>query len=119
MPSFLSSGPMGMTAARSNCCCDDSSIDRNSAIFFHNLANKLLEMSQSFEDRIEKIKKDCGNRQANGFLFASIDTPSMQISVGAEYILYVQRYGPPPKGKFCPEKLKLLRQELGIEPPCV
>lgn len=111
MPSFLSSGPMGMMAARS-CCCDDSSIDRNSALFFNNLANKLLEMSQAFEDRIEKLKNDCGKTQANGFLFASIETPAMQISVGGEYVIYVQRFGPPPLGKFDPVKLDAIRAEI-------
>lgn len=115
MPSFLSSGRLGMMNQNDGCCCDDNSIDRNSALFFNNLALKLLEMSRSFEERIEQVKKNCGDKQVSGFILVSIDTPQMAISVGSEYVIYVQRYGPPPEGKFDPEKLTKIRTELNIQ----
>ena len=96
----------------SNTC--DGSIDKNSALFFNTLASKLLEMSKTIEDRIEDIKKNCNKERARGCIFASVDTPHMNISVGAEYFIYVQRYGPPPNGKFEPEKLAIVRAELEI-----
>jgi hypothetical protein len=116
MPSYLSSGRLGLMN-RSGGCCDDNSIDRNSAIFFNNLASKLLEMTHSFEKRIEDIKKNCGGQSARGFLFASIDTPQMNISIGSEYVIYVQRFGPPEKGKFDKCKLDIIRKELKLTAP--
>jgi hypothetical protein len=99
------------------CCCVDNSIDRNSAIFFTKLADKLLEMSKSIEAKIEEIKKDCHKpaQGGRGFMFASIETPVMNIAVRQEFIEYIRRYGPPPKGKFEPYKLHVIRMELGVE----
>lgn len=116
MPSFLHSGRLGSMNGNGY-CCDDNSIDRNSAIFFNNLASKLLEMTQSFEKRIEDIKKNCGGQSAKGFLFASIDTPRMNITVGYEYIIYVQRHGPPENGKFDLCKLDIIRNEMKQNEP--
>ena len=99
---------------RNGSCCDDNSMDLNTAFFFNQLATKLLEMSQSVQERLEAARKNC-NQQQSGFLFASIDTPQMAISVGTEYILYVQQFGPPPNGKFCPEKLQQIRIEHNIQ----
>lgn len=99
-----------------DCCCDGS-IDKNSALFFNQLASKLLEMSESIEARIETIKKNCNSSgQSSGFLFASIDTPQMSISVGGEYVVYVQRHGPPVNGKFDSCKLDAIRKELNVQP---
>jgi hypothetical protein len=100
---------------QSNKC--DGSIDKNSALFFNTLASKLLEMSKTIEDRIEDIKKNCNTERARGCILVSIDTPHMNISVGAEYFIYVQRHGPPIDGKFDPEKLALIRAEENIEAP--
>ncbi len=73
-------------------------------------------MSKSVEARIEEIKKDCHKPATGGrgFMFASIETPVMAIAVNQEYMEYVKRYGPPPKGKFEPLKLHLIRIELGV-----
>jgi hypothetical protein len=116
MRSYIRSGSMMGGSGGDGCCCVDNSIDRNSALFFTNLANKLLQMSKTIEEKIEEIKRDC-NKPApggRGFIFASIDTPVMSIAVSQEYIEYIKRYGPPPNGKFVPLKLHLLRIELGI-----
>ncbi len=79
---------------------------------------KLLEMSQAIEERIEQIKKNCNQEKpSDGFLFASIETPQMLITVGQEYVIYLQRYGPPHHGRFDPCKLESIREELGIPAP--
>ena len=119
MPNYIvSGGRMGGGGGGSGgaCCCEDSTIDRNSAIFFNTLAAKLLEMSQTVEAKIEAIKKDCNKpaQGGRGVYFASIDTPNMVISVPREYTEYIKRYGPPPKGKFEPIKLEIIRAQLGI-----
>jgi hypothetical protein len=117
MPTYIVSGSRMSGGGGGSCCCEDSTIDRNSAIFFNTLASKLLEMSQAVESKIEDIKKNC-NQPApagRGFLFASIDAPSMVLSVPREYTEYIKRYGPPPKGIFEPIKLEIIRAQLGIE----
>jgi hypothetical protein len=114
---LLGGGMSGGGGGGGSCCCEDSTIDRNSAIFFNTLANKLLEMSQAVETKIEEIKKNCHQAPSGGrgFLFASIDAPSMVLAVPREYTEYIKRYGPPPKGKFEPIKLEIIRTQLGIE----
>lgn len=95
----------------SNSC--DGSIDKSSAGFFHDLASKILQMAESVDARIEDIRKKCNDsQQARGFLFASVDTPNMNISIGAEYVIYIQRFGPPQLGKFDQDKLAEIRAEI-------
>jgi hypothetical protein len=92
------------------------SINKQTAIFLDTISRKLLELSQTVEATIEDIKANCKEKpkNLNNHILASIDTPNMNITVGAEYILYVQKYGPPVLGKFDPEKLAIMREELGI-----
>lgn len=116
MPSYLVRGKYA--GVISGNCCNTCVIDKKSSLFFNTLATRLLEMSHAIEERIEDIKKNCnGPKQANGFLFASIDTPQMNITVGEEYVIYVQRHGPPHHGKFDQHKLNHIRKEYGIPIP--
>ena len=118
MPSYLlGGGTTGLGAgAGGNCCCTDTaSLDRNSALFFNNLATKLLEMSETIQKRMEDLANRVPpSQQGGGVLFASIETPAMALGVKMEYVEYIRRYGPPIKGKFDTEKLAVLRAELGI-----
>lgn len=114
MPNFLRvSSVLGGSA---NGCCVDNTIDRNSALFFNNMATKLLEMSVAIEARFDDIRKRCGAAVSSGptFFFASIDTPTMVVSVPIEYTEYIKRYGPPPKGRFDEERLIAICCSLGI-----
>ena len=118
MPSFLGRGIYA--GIISGNCCNTCTIDKKSSIFFNTLASKLLEMSQSIEKRIEEIKKNCNTpKQADGFLFASIETPEMTICIGEEYIIYMQRHGPPHHGKFDHHKLNHIRREYNITVPSI
>jgi hypothetical protein len=91
-----------------------NTIDCSSAVFFDNLATKLMDMSISIQKQMEELKKkQCAAPQA-GFLFASITAPKMILGVAYEYVEYVTRYGPPVNGKFDPVKLEQIRIELGI-----
>jgi hypothetical protein len=111
MPSFLKTNK---TYSNTACGCDNS-IDRNSAIFFNNLATKLLEMTTAIDNRIKKIEENCvSNRGSSGFLLASIETPVMSLSIKYEYVEYIKRYGPPPNGQFDQALLEEIRIELGI-----
>ena len=116
MPSYLlGGGTSGNGAGGAGCCCTDStSLDRNSAIFFNNLATKLLDMSKAIQTRMDELANRVPGQQSGGFLFASINTPAMMVGVRQEYVEYIKRYGPPQKGKFDAAKLEQLRIELGI-----
>jgi hypothetical protein len=95
-------------------CCDG--MDGNAAIFFNNLATKLLEMSTALEKKIEDLmNKTCLPPTYNSFYLVEIDTPSLALGVRQEYLEYVKRYGPPCDGIFEEDKLNILRKELNIE----
>ena len=115
MPSYIQISRQQATGSSTNgnCCCD--SIDGNSAIFFNNLAQKLLDMSKAIEKRIDDLSNKVCLPESKGFLIASIETPSMMLGVKYEYVEYIRRYGPPDKGKFDSVLLQKLRTELGIE----
>jgi len=115
MPSYIqiSKQIVSSSSTNGNCCCD--SIDGNSAIFFNNLAQKLLDMSKAIEKRISDLSTKVCLPESKGFLIASIETPSMMLGVKYEYVEYIKRYGPPDKGKFDSTLLEKLRTELGIK----
>jgi len=113
MPSYIQTGKLKSSGSGSgDCCCD--SIDGNAAIFFNNLAQKLLDMSKSIEKRIEDLSNKVCLPESKGFLIASIETPSMMLGVKYEFVEYIKRHGPPHKGKFDPILLDKIREELGI-----
>jgi hypothetical protein len=115
MPVYIVNSLRKSGLSSSNLCCNDNSLDRNSALFFSNLANKLLDMSRSIEAKMEELrKKVCEQPTGRGFLFASIEAPSMVVGVRMEYVEYIKRFGPPVKGKFDENLLNELRVELGI-----
>jgi hypothetical protein len=116
MPTYLvKNNSKGSFKDSNQPCLQDCSIDRNSAIFFNNLATKLLEMSQSIETRITELENRPCSTETKGVFFAAIETPSMTLGVKYEYIEYIKRYGPPSEGKFDEQKLNSLRIELGIQ----
>lgn len=112
MPSYIVVA--GRAGYSGDPCCKDNSIDRNSAIFFNNLANKLLDMSKAIDARMTELANKACPAPSKGFLLASIDTPQMVLGVKYEYVEYIKRHGPPSKGKFDKDKLEAIRIELGI-----
>lgn len=91
--------------------------NQNTIQFFDSLSTKLLEMSEAVQKRIDDIKANCtAPQKTKGISLVSIDTPSMLLGVKVEYLVYVQRYGPPTNGVFDEKKLEQLRIELGINP---
>jgi len=111
MPSYLLPG--NIKNSTTGCCCD-SSIDSNSAIFFNNLASKILDMSKAIEKKMEDLSKQVCTK-AVGFSLVTIDTPSMLLGVKYEYIEYIKRYGPPDGGQFDEVLLEKIRNELGLK----
>ncbi len=113
MPNYLRSSSL---LGGDGSCCKDNTIDRSSAFFLNTMATKLLAMSKAIEVRFDEIRKKCTTITKSGpaFFFASIETPTMVISVPVEYTEYIRRYGPPHRGKFDREKLHHIRYLLGI-----
>ena len=107
MPSYLLSGYNGSSGV-------GGSIDCCTAVFFDKLATKLLDMSKSINERIEKIKNTVCIQQPPGVMLAKAELKSQTVGVKYEYIEYIKRYGPPENGKFDEKKLNIIRTELGI-----
>jgi hypothetical protein len=103
MPRFIVS-----SKSKTGGCCDDNSVDRNSSIFFYNLANKLLDLSKTIEAKINDLKNTGGVNRELGIL-VSISTPSMVLGLKFEYAVYLERYGPPPDGQWDENRLALIR----------
>jgi|688.fasta_scaffold611693_2 hypothetical protein len=112
MPSYLLSGNI-KNSNTTGCCCD-SSIDSNSAIFFNNLASKILDMSKAIEKKMDDLSKQVCT-QAIGFSLVQINTPSMLLGVKYEYMEYIKRYGPPDGGQFDEVLLEKIRNDLGVK----
>jgi tRNA U34 2-thiouridine synthase MnmA/TrmU len=91
-------------------------ISKQNISFLSTLADQLQDLTEAVEARIDYIKQTAvpKPKDNNNHILASIDTPNMNLTVGAEFILYVQKFGPPPLGKFDPEKLAEVRAEYGI-----
>jgi len=112
MPNYLVSAG----GSNSGCCvtsCPDASC-KDTVRFFGDLATKLLEMAESVNTRIEKIKAEACKPTERGIILAKIDVQPAPIGVGGEFIEYVKRYGPPTNGIFDPVLLQQLRTELGF-----
>jgi len=95
-------------------CEPAPAIDRQTVLFISTVATKLLDLTTSIDDRIETIQKNCKGYTSEKLILASVDTPNMNISIGPEYVIYVQKHGPPKLGQFDPDKLAEIRAELGI-----
>jgi hypothetical protein len=89
-------------------------LDRDTALFLDILADNLLSMSRAIDVRINELTNKACNTTANGFVLASIETPSMLLGIKYEYVEYIKRFGPPIKGKFDENLLESLRKELNM-----
>lgn len=95
--------------------CNTNNSCKDTTRFFTNLAEKLKLMAISFEDRINKLKEQSCQVIPGAVVLATVELPKMSIGVKYEYIEYIKRFGPPIDGIFNPERLELIRQELGIQ----
>lgn len=95
--------------------CTTKDIKCMSAInFLDTLSTKLLDMTKSLQLQFDEFKRIPVSQEA-GFILASVNAPKMTLGVKYEYIIYIQRYGPPSTGIFDEEILIQLRTELGID----
>jgi hypothetical protein len=87
------------------CCCPSSTK------FLDTLTDKLIAMATALQTRIAELESRPPPGQQRGVIFANVDV-SERVGVKFEYIIYLQRYGPPIAGIFDPIYLDLIRAEL-------
>lgn len=95
--------------------CSSGQIKCMSSVnFLETLSEKLLAMTESLQAQFAEMTRPVSNTKENGVYIAKIDTPSMVLGIKYEYVLYIQRYGPPDNGIFDETILANLRAELGM-----
>jgi hypothetical protein len=120
MPAYLRfRGVMSGGASAGGCVkinCSSSGIKCMSSVnFLEKLSNKLMDMTKSLQEQFAELVRPPPSTGSDGGVYiAKIDTPVMVIGVKYEYVLYIQRYGPPENGLFDETILAELRAELGI-----
>ena len=103
--SLSSTGGGSADAGGANCCCPSSTK------FLETLTDKLIEMTNSLKEQFEELKKNQGPIDTKGILLVNVEV-SANVSFRYEYVIYIQRYGPPTNGIFDPIYLDLIRAEL-------
>ncbi len=92
----------GSNAQNNSCCCPSTTK------FFQELANKLKEMTLSLKEQFSKLQAP----PTSGLVLAEIKNEVEPAGIKMEYVYYIQRYGPPPAGKFDETLLDLIRAEI-------
>lgn len=118
MPSYLRfrGGAVGGGAGCVQLNCSSGQIKCMSSVnFLETLSDKLLVMTESLQKQFDELTRppEASNGEGGVYL-AKIDTPVMVLGVKYEYVLYIQKYGPPENGIFDETILENLRVELGI-----
>ncbi len=75
------------------------------------MSDKLMKMVVSLKDQFASVARE--NPPSNLILAEAI-LENVEISAGAEYFEYVNRYGPPVDGNFDQDLLFIVRRDLGI-----
>jgi hypothetical protein len=93
-----------------NCCCPSTTT------FFETLVNKLEEMVISLKVQFSELKTVIppSNRPNKALVIAEATVSAVPFIVRQEYMLYMQRFGPPQSGIFDETLLAGLRKELGL-----
>ena len=86
--------------------------DPSTSNFLNALVNKLHSMAIALKDQFTSLENIATHSCSRGVVFAEIDAPPIILKVKYEYILYIQRYGPPLDGVFNETYLAELRKEL-------
>lgn len=99
--------PTTPSTSTNGCCCPSSTI------FLETLTEKLLLMAESLKIQFADLQANAkGTAQvAKGAILAETKVQGRVIAK-YEYVIYIQRYGPPINGKFDPVYLERIRDEL-------
>ena len=113
MPRYIQYGAGGGHCKSSQQCCSASDYE-SSVNFFSKLSDKLSAMVTTVQTQFNEYKTEIDKFTTPKGIVSKVETPAMVLGVGQEYIIYIQRFGPPPVGIFDPAKLQAIRVELGI-----
>jgi hypothetical protein len=97
----------GSGTSGSGCCVCPSQ-----TTFLTTLADKLKAMVESLQKQFEELRNKAIT-YGEGAILASVDS-SAAVGVRIEFIIYIQRYGPPTDGIFDTELLDEIRREYNL-----
>ena len=86
--------------------------DPSTSSFMNTLVNKLYDMALALKNQFSMLETMATHVSSRGVVFAAIDAPPLVFQVNYEYVLYIQRYGPPLDGVFNQSYLADLRKEM-------
>ena len=97
----------GTGTGGSGCCVCPSQ-----TTFLTTLADKLKAMVESLEKQFEELRNSAMSR-GEGAILAGV-TSSAAVDISIQYVIYIQRYGPPTDGVFDQELLDAIISEFNI-----
>lgn len=112
MPRFINKNIASLNGVISGSDLYPALYSDKSVQFFSTLSEKLVTMTEALKLQFETLRVEALARSANGPVLASVTAPSFNFGVKGEYIQYINLYGPPSDGKFDPELLARIRQDL-------
>lgn len=82
--------------------------------FIDKITDKLYDVVDKVKNDMNKLECAANGRVSNGAILAEITPPKQTVGVKQEYLIYIQRYGPPKDGIFDESKLNAIKLELSI-----
>lgn len=95
------------TSSSSSCCCPSTTT------FLSTLVDKLYTMASRLKDQFDALEAKTQRTPQRGIIFAEIDT-SVGVSIKYEYVIYIEKYGPPIDGIFDETLLAQIRAEMAV-----
>lgn len=107
----IKSGNLGGVGGVPDTFCD-AYCDTKFIGFIDELTTKLYKVVNKVKDDMATLRDAANGRCANGAILAEITPPKETLGVKREYIIYLERYGPPTNGIFDPALLSSIKAEL-------
>lgn len=94
------------TTTSSSCCCPSTTT------FLSTLVDKLYTMAQTLKSQFENYENLAKKQPARGAIFAEIEVADVNLQIKYEYVIYIERHGPPIDGIFDETLLAQIRAEM-------
>lgn len=98
------------TTSSSNCCCPSTTT------FLSTLVDKLYTMAQTLKGQFETYESLAKKQPARGAVFAEIEVADVKLEIKYEYVIYIEKHGPPINGIFDEALLAQIRVEMAASP---
>jgi hypothetical protein len=93
------------SSTSSSCCCPSTTT------FLSTLVDKLHTMASRLKDQFDALEAKTQRTPQKGIIFAEIDT-TVGVSIKYEYVIYIEKYGPPIDGIFDEALIAQIRAEM-------